>query len=246
MDAEARAEWQRRREQEQAAQDRERVQRLAEFSTRELWEECHRRMQEEQRVWWRQQGIADEWQEYYKLGYAPQRSFSHNGELFVANAYTIPIFDLGWKPINMQYRIENPPPGVGKYRQEAGLSAAAFLSRPDMGELGGEIIVVEGAKKAAVVCAHLSDTPQVVGLPGCSSWAGMDTALQVCERVYVVLDPGAEEAAERLAVAIGKQAVVVTIRMKPDDALLAHPEFGEKQFRQYLRYGRRITGKRGA
>jgi hypothetical protein len=234
---EQRREWAQRNELERQQRALYRTQRLAEFSTSELWEECHNRMTEANRQWWRSQGIPDDWQDWWHFGYIAQRTFRHGDQTFVSPAYTIPIFDLGWAPVNMQYRIETPPEGVGKYRQEFGLPAAAFLSRPDQ-ELGGELIVVEGAKKAAVVSLAL-DAMQVVGIPGASSWAGIDERLKGSERVYVILDPDAEAQARKLTVALGKVARLITLPTKPDDAILYHDATGQ-DFRRLMRQAKAV------
>ena len=208
--------------------------RLAEFTTAELWMECHRRLGEQQHAWWAEQGLAADWQEFYQLGYVPDRIFASAEGPFHRPAYTIPIFETGFNAVNCQYRIVDPPPGAGKYRQEPGLPAAAFLSRPDL-PLADSMIVVEGAKKAGVLCSHLPRQPQIVGLPGARSWAGMDERLAECGRVWVMLDPDATEAARALAENIGKAARVVELPAKPDDMLLRYGATAET-FRRACRY----------
>ena len=101
------------------------------------------------------------------------------------------------------------------------MAPAPFLSRPDLPELApdGVAIVVEGSKKAAVTCIYLNDSPQVIGVPSCNSWAGVDKALITrAELVYVVLDPDAQAWAYRKAAIIGKAARIVTLPSKIDDA----------------------------
>lgn len=212
--------------------------RLAEFTTAELWAECHRRLGDEQRRWWTEQGIPASWQEFYQLGYTPDRAFQGDAGLFHRPAYTIPIFETGWQAVNCQYRIVDPPKGVGKYRQEPGLPAAAFLSRPDL-PMADHMLVVEGAKKAAVLCARLPKQPQIVGLPGALSWAGMDDRLADCGRVYIMLDPDARAAAVKLARAIGPAARVVELPAKPDDWILQYGATAEN-FRAALRYAKPV------
>jgi hypothetical protein len=222
---------------ERAARERER-ERLAEFTTAELWQECHRRLGEEQRAWWTAQGIPPDWQNFYQLGYTPDRLFVGDAGPFHRPAYTIPIFAEGWQAVNTQYRIVDPPPGCGKYRQEPGLPAAAFLSRPDL-PLPDSMIVVEGAKKAAVLCARLPKSPQIAGLPGARSWAGLDERLAECGRVWVMLDPDAREAAYALARSIGPAARVVETPCKPDDWTLRYGATPE-HFRAAFRYAKPV------
>lgn len=210
-----------------------------EFTASELWEAYHRRLSDEQYAWWAGQGIARDWADFYHMGYVADKVFGSPSGPFHSAAYTIPIYDVDWKPVNMQYRIDQPPEGVGKYRQEMGLPAAAFLSRPDQ-PIPDSMIVVEGAKKAAVLCARLPRQPQIAGLPGAMSWAGMDERLAECGRVWVLLDPDAQAAAVRLAQSIGKNARIVTLPAKPDDAFLKYGATVET-FRRAFRCAERVN-----
>lgn len=210
----------------QRERDEERRRKLREFSDSEIGAEYHERMTQAQRQAWLAAGIPDEWQNYYQLGYAVNRTFAHDGVPFMSDAMTIPIHDFGRKLVNMQYRIINPPQGVGKYRQEPGLPSAAFLSDPDTGQFTDQVIVVEGAKKAMVLFIYGLQKIMTVGLPGARSWAGMVERLQSCGRVYVMLDPDAEKPATDLCRAIGKHARLVTVPEKPDDLVLRMGEVG--------------------
>ena len=69
--------------------------------------------------------------------------------------------------------------------------------------------------------------PFVIGLPGCASWAGIVERVSKAGRVWVMLDPGAEESAGKLARAIGKCARLVTLEMKPDDMVMAGATQGD-------------------
>ncbi len=224
---ELRKQWAEKNRQEQETRDAYRRQRLQEFSTHELYRELHDRMTDANREWWASQGIATDWQDFFRLGYIPDRQFADGDVLFHSPAYSIPVFDLGWQLVNMQYRLLNPPEGVGKYRQEAGLPAAAFLSRPDQ-DLSGRVYVVEGAKKAMVLCSRRGlGSPQVVGLPGALSWAGIPPRLTEAAEVFVILDPDAQLAATRLTHTINQAAnrqiaYQVGLAAKPDDAWLSY------------------------
>ena len=194
---------------------------LAAFRHRETWLEYHQNLDVQHRIWWLRQGIPPKWQNFYKLGYAPDKTFGNNGELFRSAAYTIPCFDLGWAPVNLQYRVLQMPDGAGKYRQEAGLPASLFFSRPDL-PIGEQPIIVEGAKKAGVLCIRLPGNPQVIGLPGALSWAGVEERVRDCGQVWIVLDPDAQQAAHKLAEAIGRAARIVQLGVKPDDAFVQY------------------------
>jgi hypothetical protein len=80
-------------------------------------------------------------------------------------------------------------------------------------------LIVEGSKKAMVTYLLMNDR-QVAGIPGCTSWGGIEKRAQDLDEVFVVLDPGAGEWSFRLASKIGN-ARVLDIPMKIDDAILA-------------------------
>lgn len=237
-------------ERERTIRAEERQRRVQEFSTAELWHELHSRMGAEQYAWWESQGIAPEYAEFWQLGYTATRTFAHEGAAFTGAAYVIPIFDAGqsssdsntWKAINCQYRIVDPPEGVGKYRQEPSLPAAAFVARPDWDICGsGRVLVVEGGKKAMVAYERVEHgTMQCIGLPGARSWAGVPERVACAERVYVALDPDdtGRLAARDLAQRIGKAARIVTLPQKIDDCFVLYG-MTARTFARYLDYAER-------
>ena len=85
------------------------------------------------------------------------------------------------------------------------------------------IAIVEGAKKAMVLHAGniMPDYTCIFGIPGDTSWCGLEEKARRYQRVWIMLDPGAEKFAHRLATAIGKSAIVVELPDKPDDMVLA-------------------------
>jgi hypothetical protein len=235
---EQRAQWA-----EAARQEHERVAegrraKLSQFTSAELWRELHERMGDANRAWWEAQGIPSFLQDFYKLGFSANRQFEHDGAMFVRDAYTIPKFYTSWAPRNIDFRIVDPPSGVGKYRPAAGLPSAYFLSRPDYANIEGEVIIVEGSKKAIVVCNYIDDKRQVIGVPSKNSWAGAEKECAMCDVVYIMLDPDAEDWALRLAKAIGKRARVVTPPDKPDDMILNG--IGKDAFNRLLRYAKAV------
>lgn len=212
------------------------------FTTQEIWEYLHKRMSDENYAWWRKQGIPKAWVDFWRFGYISEKKFMADNGLFVRAAYTMPKFDLGWKPMNMDYRIVDPPPGVGKYRPEYNLPAACFLSRPDKEQLDDEVFVVEGTKKAAVVAIHHdthADTPTVFGVPSCNSWAGVEERVKDCGRVWVIFDPDATLWAEKFAKVIGKAARLVELPVKPDDAFIKYG-MTSTTWKETLKYARRL------
>jgi hypothetical protein len=247
--------WKAIRDREEKIRAEERARRIAEFSAEEVFREYHLRMTAHQREYWRNAGIPDDWADWWQLGYVGARTFAHAGATFVSEAYTIPIFapaqhsadSTTWTAINCQYRISAPPEGAGKYRQEPGLPAAAFVARPDWVDVcgNGRVCVVEGAKKAAVLCVNQvgGQDVQHIGVPGKTSWAGVPALVSEAERVYIMLDPDAQDAAQDMAREIGKAARVVDLPEKPDDFTLALIKDGENHqrvFESYMKAARAV------
>ena len=237
VNKDARDEWEKQAKQKREQAEARRRAALAKFSTEELWSELHRRMSEANRAWWDAQGVPEYLQDFYQLGFVAQRSFEHDGAFFSRDAYTIPKFGPNYKPLNMDYRIVNPPPGVGKYRPAPGLPAAYFLSRPDYTQMPDELYIVEGSKKAIIFCQYLDQRRQVIGVPSCNSWAGADAAAHSCGRAWIMLDPDAPQWARKLASAIGPHARIVTLPHKPDDMILAGAR--EQEFQRLFHYARK-------
>ena len=216
-----RIEWERQRAalatQRQQVLDRK----LARFTTEEIWDALARRMTADNRTWWESQGVPQDWQDYLKLGYTPDKIFNHDGQQMTSPAYTIPYFHESWAFVTMQYRLTNPPNPNDKYRFESGLGAPYYMTRPDV-PIGEQAIICEGAKKAIVTTAYTETTATVLAVPSKSGWraSGILGAVKDCGRVWVILDPDAERNAYELAEAIGQAARVVTLPVKVDDGLL--------------------------
>lgn len=195
---------------------------LAKYSEAEIWSAFHRRMTDENRAWWRQSGIPDEWQDFWKLGFVSEKRYEYEKEIRTGPAYTIPKFGFGWTPLNMDYRLLFPPEPANKYRPSPGLPAAPFLSRPDLSEPSDESYILEGSKKS-MVFAIASGTPiekTIFGVPSKNSWAGIVDTVRNCGRVYIILDPDAWTWAAKLAVEIGPAARVIRLPFKADDGIL--------------------------
>lgn len=168
----------------------------------------------EGRRYWEQRGFPPEWIAWWKFGWNPR-------SVWDCPTATIPIFGLGWQPLNIKHRLV----GVekGKYRYElSGQEQPLFMCNPKI-PLGGHVYAVEGELKAAVVYMHQGDPNAcVVGLPGKEPRTGIIEQLQAADRVTLILDPGAEQAAHDLALRIGQSKVRVLIPpMKIDDGIIA-------------------------
>jgi len=232
--------------------EEQRAAKLARFTTRELWLELNRRMEEAQRAWWRTQGIDDDWQNYLKLGYTPDKPYLSGGELLHSPAYTIPYFHQGWDFRTIQYRLTDPANPKDRYRFEADLSSTYYMVTPSE-PVGDVAIVCEGAKKA-IVAKILGDYPATyLAIPSSGDWqrCGILEAVKGCGRVYILLDPDTwvkpKEAGanwrphpERFAEAVGKSARTVEIATKVDDGFL-HYGLDADGFQAALRCARRLN-----
>ena len=169
------------------------------------------------REWWHAQGITDETIEYYELGARPYPITNSLGEKLNLIAYTIPIRDPETcNVVNMHYRIDNAPDGFGKYKQEAGLPARSFYCKP---HTGGDVIIVEGAKKAMVLNQLLDGACQIVGLPGITPSERLIDELAGYKRKFFLPDPDVtatpiQRFRDRL-----QNLHVVRLPVKPDDAV---------------------------
>jgi hypothetical protein len=194
------------------------------------WKGFHDGMAQANRAWWWGRGITEYQIDYYGLGYTPNKKIlTAQGEMTLP-AYTIPIREPDTQEvINTQYRIADPPSGVAKYRQERGITAAAFYADARTDEMA---IVLEGAIKAMVVYNKIDGAMQVVGLPGCTPGEIVLDKLKSFSRIYLVLDPGCRAQAERIKARL-PQTRIANLAEKPDDALLSG--LGVAQFREVLR-----------
>jgi hypothetical protein len=209
---------------EMAQRETQRLQTKIEDLRREaFWEGWHAAMNDQHRALWRAEGISDGLQDFFRLGYVDNRKFYNGDQPFNSAAMTIPIFDVGWQAVNVQYRIIQPPRNVGKYRFTAGLPAPLYLTDPD-NEPTGPTILVEGAKKAIVLYANVGHKFTVVAVPSKMPGQQLIDRLLNCDPVYVALDPdayvaekGIKPAINRLVAMLKGRARVVKLPVKPDD-----------------------------
>ena len=216
---ELRAEYARKQQESDIAKKNAQAKALATYQKGRIWEKYHKNLTEKHRAWWRTQGIPDKWQDFWQLGqtgFALHRTINRQ-------AYTIPKFGFGGVPTNLDYRIIDPLSEMGKYRPIRGLPVAPFISRPNMPDWN-EVYIVEGSKKAMVLTCHniVPESSLIIGIPSCNSWAGVEKMAQKWEtKIWIMLDPGAEEWSYHLSRALGPPAIVVELPDKPDDMVLA-------------------------
>jgi hypothetical protein len=212
----------------------ERKSKLAQFSTAELWQELHDRMGDEQRDWWNKNGIPNNWQDYLRLGYTPDKTYNSRTGLEHTPAYTIPYFGYGFVFKTMQYRLCNPIESADRYRFEAGLGTSYYMTTPNR-NITDEVIVCEGAKKGIVVRirAENSYSITVLSVPSKVDWrsCGILEAVKDCGRVYIMFDPDCyEQPADsnanwmpqpvQFAKEIGNNARIMECPVKIDDAFV--------------------------
>lgn len=215
--------------------------RLRAMQASPFWREWHEQMTREQRQVWQQRGVCKYLVDYYALGYRTDYTLAWDGRQWTSPALTIPHYGDAWSLTNVQYRLQQPPPGAGKYRQTAGLPAAMFRTEPEQA-LTGAVLVVEGAIKSIVLYQHLGSAPlgfplAIVGIPSKAPSAAMLAALQDAEPVYVLLDPDAYQdgSASRVAGRLGRERVrVVKTPVKPDDLIVIYGGDGD-DIKHYLR-----------
>lgn len=212
----------------------ERREKLARFSTTELWNELHDRLGAEQREWWRKNGIPDDWQDYLKLGYTPDKAYNSRTGLEHTPAYTIPYFDYGFVFKTMQYRLCNPSEPADRYRFEHGLGTSYYMTTPNR-HITDEVIVCEGAKKGMVVRIQGDNNygVTVLAVPSKSDWksCGILEAIKDCGRVYILFDPDCYDQPPdsnanwtpqpiQFAREIGSNAKIMECPVKIDDAFI--------------------------
>ena len=167
------------------------------------WVQWHEQMTSTQATYWRTAGIPKEWQHFWTLGYRDNYLLHGN----TLPAYTIPNY-APWQNgkekgvLNIQYRLVNPPPDVGKYRYEKGLQHNLYYTRPDWDRGDRPVVILEGAKKAMVLRVNIPDENlDFIAVP---SKHVADKLLAEIKKTYTndiywALDPDAFDEADKYA-----------------------------------------------
>lgn len=216
-----------------------RQERLKQIQEEAYWRGFHDAMTNDHRAIWRTHGIEDEVQDLFTLGYNPDKQFrGDGGELFHSTALTIPYirsFDGEKKPINVAHRLlqEDAINYGGKYRYEYGVPAASYVVEPDK-PLKGNVLVVEGAKKAIICWLHVGDCfDHVIGLPSADISRPIAEEFLAFDEVRLFLDPDTYEPdrnrrviAEETAKKIGERTFLIrpSLDIKPDDLLISYSD----------------------
>lgn len=219
-----------REHKQRVAQERERVRSKIERLQQEAyWRGYHDGMTEEHRALWREEGIPDEAQDWFTLGYVAEKTYYHDDHKHTCPALSIPYNNSG-RIVNVQFKLLNPVHNAGKYRFTHSLPPAMFFAEPEK-EPGGSALVVEGAKKAIILFLHLGHRfDHVIGLPSKYPTQDMTDYLSNYDTVHLTLDPDAftderedsPNSATRIATAIDSEVRVVQLFDKPDDYIVKH------------------------
>lgn len=202
------------------------------------WQGYHDALGLPQLEWFLAQGIPLDLVDHFGFGYCAEKTVVTPRGYENYPSYTFPVRDPeSWEVVNIQHRLVGAPSDVQKYRQEDGIPASAFHT---LNRLGGKAIVVEGVKKATVVFDRTGREAQVIGLPGMyPSELLVEEIASMFDRLWVVLDPGAEKNAIRFAQLAGPgKCRIASLPEKPDDAFLHG--MTKDQFRAALKQARPI------
>lgn len=249
LDAERIRELEELRKRESAREEARLRAMVEELQQQAYWRGWHDAMTEQQRQLWREAGIPNEFQDYWQLGYLPEKHVGYDGQMYTTPALTIPYFAAGWRAQTVQYRLLLPPATSDKYRFHPGLKSALWMAEPDS-ELTNAVILCEGMKKAAVVfiemVARRNGRYTVVSVPSKMPGEHLLGALANADPLYVVLDPdaysaqhGQKPAVNRLAKMVEAPKRLVKLPCKADDFFTLYGGT-PGDFAQYLRLARSV------
>lgn len=181
---------------------------------------------------WRRHGMDDETIARFRLGYCPACPTAYDE----ANpdrrfpSLTIPVIFNG-ELLTIRHRLLTPIDIKDKYRPHRKGAGLYLFNRDGLSRESPDVLIVEGEKKAMVLCRLGVDTlmPVVSATGGVKAWLGRYRGVWaplLADRsaVYVLFDPGSEETAERTAYLFGRRGHVVTLPEKVDDMMLARAD----------------------
>lgn len=233
-----------RRQQEQAARDTKR----AELHQAGAWMEYYRNLDKYGvRGMWEERGLSPMWQDYFQVGYCPDKEFMYDAKPFTSASLTIPYFkttlqagepSIIWQCTGLVHRLLLPGAPGGKYRpHSAGLGKSLFHCDLYSENIGADVLLVEGEIKAMVTWARIQDTVtvgpgapcrsilhrlHVVGAAGKGFKREWAAEFSQAERIWICLDPDAEQEAEATAHLLGtERCKIISLSDKIDDMLLS-------------------------
>lgn len=233
---------------ELARREQERLQtRIKALQEEAIWRYWHDNMRDEQRQYWTREGIPPSVQDWFWLGFVPNKSFTHNDKQMTCPALSIPYLAKDWCVSNIQFRLLTDNKEVDKYRFTYGLPTSLYWTEPEK-EPGGVCIMTEGVKKGIVTWLHVgARVDQVGALPSKTPNWRLIEELRAFDRVYLMLDPDAyvpekngDIRAHKIARAIGENTRLVRLPMKVDD-MLNMSLITPTQLWTAVQQGRRVT-----
>jgi len=181
---------------------------------------------------WHRQGMDDATIARFKLGYCPScpTAFDPADKQRRFPSLTIPV-DYAGELLTIRHRLLTPVDPKDKYRPHRKGAGLYLFNRDSLSCESRDVLIVEGEKKAMVLCRLGVDQmiPVISATGGVKAWLGRYRGVWaplLAERasVYVLFDPGSEETAERTAYLFGRRGHVVTLPDKVDDLLLQHAD----------------------
>lgn len=172
----------------------------------------HSNLDEHKRTLWYQAGIYDEAIDKFQLGYASECPTWRSSP-----SLTMPVYDYDNQLANIRHRLLKPD-GHGKYRPHRSGLGQQLFNAPTLRDSHERLLVVEGEKK--VICLDQAGFP-AVGIMGKSVWRREWFGWFDVGRIYIALDPDADESASRLAKVFASHGFgnvwIADFPMKPDD-----------------------------
>lgn len=198
---------------------------VKELQEAQTWLRYHMQLTGEARRLWEQRGIPPFFQDYWGLGYEPDRVIFANGSEYHTPTLTIPIFETLTKNLtNIRHRLLKPPTPGDKYRPERkGLPAPLFVADYEL-PIKNRVMIVEGEIKSMVTYITADDPNlQVVGVPGKNMPDWMYAKFDGADPLYLCFDPDAIKEAKAAAMRLGKERCrLIELPDKIDDLILHH------------------------
>jgi len=203
---------------------------LDELRSAKKWEVYNSNLDDQTRHFWRDRGISDWFQDWFKVGYSPETYWG-------SPSITIPIWGHEWKVSNVKHRLLEPN-GHGKYRSETkGLPAMPFICNPDI--TSGPLFIAEGEIKALRTFIEIdSNNMQVAGIPSKSPNDNILKVFANYEPIWLCLDNDVSaNEINKVAAKLGKERVrIVQIPGGKIDDLINANMLDKSGLRRYMRY----------
>ncbi|MEU7916917.1 hypothetical protein, partial [Microbispora bryophytorum] len=102
----------------------------------------------------------------------------------------IPYRDADGKVTSYRYRPDNPAPDPKRDGKPAKYVGQPGVNVPNFARVNesDRVLTVEGEKQTLAACSYAPADLDVIGIPGCSVWHGMDLSFMEGKTVYVAFD----------------------------------------------------------